>query len=147
MKTDLVVGGYGFHNNKLLLVLHKLQGLWLPVGGHIEENETPDDALRREFKEETGLEIVLLDTPSLPMVGNIKKHLARPFYSNVHTCKDHDHACAFYICEIPDTSTLKLNKELKEYIWVKENQVKDDRFPLDVQAQAQLAFNSYYSLR
>ena len=30
-------------------------GKWVGVGGHIEENESPDEALLREVKEETGL--------------------------------------------------------------------------------------------
>ncbi|MCR4280214.1 MAG: hypothetical protein NUV82_02175 [Candidatus Komeilibacteria bacterium] len=41
MKTDLVVAGYIFHQNKVLLVHHTKLGLWLPVGGHIDANETP----------------------------------------------------------------------------------------------------------
>ena len=54
MKTDLVVGGYIFHNNKLLLIHHNKLDLWLPVGGHIDPNEIPDDAIKREAQEEVG---------------------------------------------------------------------------------------------
>ena len=46
---------------KILLVSHKAivgdKDVWLPPGGGIEEGETAEDALRREFLEETGLEI------------------------------------------------------------------------------------------
>ena len=46
---------------KILLVNHKAivgdKDVWLPPGGGIEEGETAEDALRREFLEETGLEI------------------------------------------------------------------------------------------
>lgn len=34
------------------------RGKWIGVGGHIESNETPDEALIREIKEETGLNAV-----------------------------------------------------------------------------------------
>jgi 8-oxo-dGTP pyrophosphatase MutT (NUDIX family) len=34
--------------------------MWLPPGGHIEENELPDDAAVREVLEETGLRIELV---------------------------------------------------------------------------------------
>ena len=33
-------------------------GYWCPVSGHIEEDETQEDALRREVIEEVGLEVV-----------------------------------------------------------------------------------------
>ena len=31
------------------------EGKWMGVGGHIEEGETPDEAMKREIREETGL--------------------------------------------------------------------------------------------
>ncbi len=39
----------------VLLVQHKRLAAWLPVGGEIEEGETPLEAARRELFEETGL--------------------------------------------------------------------------------------------
>ena len=30
---------------------------WIGIGGKFEENESPDDCVRREFREETGLEL------------------------------------------------------------------------------------------
>ncbi|MBR0294721.1 MAG: 8-oxo-dGTP diphosphatase [Bacilli bacterium] len=32
-------------------------GKWMGVGGHIEKGETPDEAMKREIKEETGLSV------------------------------------------------------------------------------------------
>jgi 8-oxo-dGTP diphosphatase len=40
---------------KLLLVDHKLAGLWLPSGGHVEPGEDPRAAVVRELAEELGL--------------------------------------------------------------------------------------------
>ena len=42
-------------DNKIVLVKHKNRGWELP-GGHIEENESEKDALKRELSEEAGLE-------------------------------------------------------------------------------------------
>jgi len=46
-------------DGKVLLHLHPKQQLWLPPGGHIERDELPDDAARREIEEETGLKLRL----------------------------------------------------------------------------------------
>ena len=55
------VCGIYLENNKLLLVNHLLygsnNGFWYPPGGGIEFGERAEDALKREFKEETGLKI------------------------------------------------------------------------------------------
>jgi 8-oxo-dGTP pyrophosphatase MutT (NUDIX family) len=45
---------------KVLLHRHRKLGIWLPPGGHIEENELPDEAAIREVWEETGLRIELV---------------------------------------------------------------------------------------
>lgn len=47
-------------NKKILLVKHKKFNKWVQPGGHIEENETPEDCALREVYEETGLRIKLI---------------------------------------------------------------------------------------
>lgn len=32
-------------------------GKWIGIGGHLEENESPEECIRRECREETGLEL------------------------------------------------------------------------------------------
>ena len=48
-------------NNDKYLMLHRIkkqndmnQGKWIGVGGHVEDQETPEECLVREVKEETG---------------------------------------------------------------------------------------------
>ncbi len=43
------------HRNKKLN--DENAGKWIGIGGHIKENESPDECIRREIKEETGLKI------------------------------------------------------------------------------------------
>ena len=47
-------------NKKVLLVRHKKYNKWLQPGGHIEENETPEEAAVREVYEETGIKSTLI---------------------------------------------------------------------------------------
>ena len=50
--------------NGAYLMLHRVSkkndenhGKWIGVGGHFEKGESPEDCLRREVREETGLEL------------------------------------------------------------------------------------------
>ena len=45
-----------------LLHWHRKVGLWLPPGGHIEANEDPMQAARREALEETGITVEIVPT-------------------------------------------------------------------------------------
>ncbi len=47
------------YQNKVLLHLHKKLGIWIPVGGHIDRDELPEETAIREIKEETGLDVEL----------------------------------------------------------------------------------------
>lgn len=63
----------------ILLVDHKKSGLWLPPGGHVEPDEDPKETVRREAKEELGIEAdFLFDEPLMVTVtgtvGNVARH-------------------------------------------------------------------------
>ena len=51
---------------------HKKADMWIPPGGHIDKGETPEQTVRREWKEELGRElknekIVLFDISIIPI--------------------------------------------------------------------------------
>lgn len=65
--------------NQILLVDHKKAGLWLPPGGHVDPGEDPKETVRREAKEELGIDAeFLFDEPLLltvtKTVGNVARH-------------------------------------------------------------------------
>ena len=45
---------------RTLLLWHKRLGRWMPPGGHVEADELPEEAAKRECKEETGLDVEII---------------------------------------------------------------------------------------
>lgn len=65
--------------DQVLLVDHKKAELWLPPGGHVDPGEDPKETVRREAKEELGIDAkFMFDEPILltvtKTVGNIERH-------------------------------------------------------------------------
>lgn len=58
-KVRIRVCGLCWQNDSLLLVKHQIEGqpLWAPPGGGVEFGELLNETLKREFLEETGLEV------------------------------------------------------------------------------------------
>ena len=65
MKKQFTTSVYILHQGQVLLLMHPKLKKWLPPGGHVEENESPPEAAKREVKEETGLEITFIKQENL----------------------------------------------------------------------------------
>ena len=89
MKTDLVVAGYIIHDDKVLLIHHKKLNLWLPVGGHIEPGETPEDAILREVQEEVGCAFEF--HPKAEEKNNGQVRILKPTRMQVEKVPHHGH--------------------------------------------------------
>lgn len=59
MDRHFTVSVFIVHKDKVLLHLHKKAKKILPIGGHIELNELPEETCIREAQEESGLKINL----------------------------------------------------------------------------------------
>lgn len=86
------------HDDRVLLLYHQKLQKWLPPGGHMEANETPPEAARREVLEETGLEIEFVqqeniwverwnassfERPYLCLLENIPEHKSTPAHQHI----------------------------------------------------------------
>lgn len=143
MKLNLLVAGYIFFEEKVLLIYHKKYQMWLPVAGHIEVNESPDEALQREVQEEVNLSISFVQKNTLSLVGNIKENTALPFSTNIHVAGDHDHYCLYFVCTTNNISTFAVNSEIKEAKWFSKEELIEADISLDIREQALLAFEIY----
>lgn len=90
------------HRRVLLVPRTKppLVGWRLPPGGHVEPDERPDQAARREVLEETGLEVELADArPDLPFFLDDKvRRVVQPHHIQVEPIDDlHDHLDLIYV--------------------------------------------------
>lgn len=68
--NHFTTAAYIVSHKKLLLVLHPKFNKWMPPGGHVEKNESPDQTVKRETIEETGWQIEFY-----PKQSKLKKKL------------------------------------------------------------------------
>lgn len=78
---------------KTLLHWHAKHSMWLPLGGHVDPNESACEAAVREAKEEAGIEVELFHPRSA--LAKADEHV-RPLVSPVHVQNeiigpDHEH--------------------------------------------------------
>jgi len=100
---------------RILLVYHNKLNVWLYPGGHIEENETPDEALIREIYEETGLEVEIMGEidESLSDIDNDVTVLHKPYEilcERIRGKDEHYHIDMVYQCKILKNTQLKFNE-------------------------------------
>lgn len=73
---DFTATAFVVWRRRVLLHRHKKLRMWLPCGGHIEPNELPDEAVKRESLEESGVAIELVGERTLPIDDPLQ--LVRP---------------------------------------------------------------------
>ncbi len=129
---EFVVEGYVIKNGKILLMHHKKLDLWLPPGGHMEQNELPEESLKREIKEETGLEVSIDNTIKYPNEFNVKL-IGLPNHIQVENIKnDHYHIDLVYICRVIGGELLK-NEESKKLQFFSIDEIENlDKIPSEV---------------
>lgn len=93
------------HEEKMILVRHWYNSLWVMPGGGIHKHETPEQAAIREIKEELGIDIKQLDY----LLG---------VYSNIVKGKNDTVYC--FVVELDsqiEISCKKFNIEISDIIW------------------------------
>lgn len=93
---DFTVAVFIVRDGQILLVNHRKLKKWLPIGGHIEIGENPEQAALRETLEESGLDIELVgEKPSREFPGTTT--LIAPTFLDVHDISgDHRHIGMIY---------------------------------------------------
>lgn len=125
---DFVVNIVITHKNRVLLIHHKKLNMWLPIGGHVELDEDPDQALFREVKEECGLEIEVLNKkPNVVSEGT--KFLYTPSFVDIHNISEsHKHVCLVYFAESKSDKFILNEEEHINIKWFEEKELDDPSF-------------------
>ena len=86
-----------------------LSNFWEFPGGKIKNNESPDDTIVREIKEELSL--------------NINKKSLKPLSFNTYTYEEFNAIIFFYICRIWEGTPI--SKDKQKILWVEIDKLKN----------------------
>lgn len=125
---DFTVSVFIVHDETVLLVHHRKLGRWLPVGGHIEIGENPEQAALREAWEESRLEIELVGArPPREFPGTTI--LTAPSYLDVHDISgDHRHIGLIYFARAETGEVRLAESEHHDIRWFSRADLADPAF-------------------
>lgn len=148
-KIDFTTSIYIVRDNAVLLHMHKVLGIWLPPGGHIELDEDPNESAVREALEETGLEVSL--------VGEVKPYNSKfgardiipPRFLNRHFYDDtqvHEHVDLGYFARAEAGEPVP-EEGGGEIRWFTKADLESDQYEIvpDVRAHALVALEELAS--
>ena len=135
-KIDFTAEAFIVHKNKVLLRKHDKYKIWLSVGGHIELDENPNEAVIREVKEEVGLDVELFCKNSNHLIERDKyKSLIPPEFLNIHKINDtHQHIAMVYFAK-SNTEELILSEDEKSEgcKWFTKEELEDPQYQISEQ--------------
>ncbi len=120
---DFTVALFIVHEEKVLVIHHRKLEKWLPIGGHIELDEDPEQAALREAREESGLEIELVgERPPTTEPGT--RALIAPRFLDIHRISDtHEHIGMIYFARVQRGTTTLAAEEHHDIRWCSSDEL------------------------
>jgi 8-oxo-dGTP pyrophosphatase MutT (NUDIX family) len=125
----------GGASGEVLVILHRRLGTWLPLGGELEDGESPLLAARRELREESGLEghfpalVGALDGVPPGLLG----------YEEHEAGSKGTHMNFVFVCDVAPDAAVSPNHEFAECRWVGAAELDALSSPLNVRQFGHLA--------
>jgi len=149
MDRHFTATAYVLHKDRVLLHRHRKLAKWLPPGGHIEANETPPMAARREVKEETGLDIHFVEQENVTVSVPNAESFERPFLCLLEHIplfkghRAHQHMDMIYLAVPSNEKQLdSLPHSFRWFTWEEAKNLQPDVFPDTLQVIELLLKNS-----
>ena len=126
--VDFTIACYIVRGDRVLMIHHRALDKWLPLGGHIDPGEDPDQALLREIQEESGLEVEIV-APRAPLDDPTVKALYTPAHVNIHRITDtHSHVVNIYYARWKSGEPVLAGAEHHQIRWFTRAELRDPRY-------------------
>lgn len=139
---------YVVNDGAVALHEHEKLDMWLPAGGHLDRDELPHEAARRETREELGLEVDFVHPESARLESETARSIPKPqhFLLEDINVKDgdvgHQHVDFIYYgaAQSRDIDPGPGEAPAEAWVWyTPEELASDDRLPADVREAGQRA--------
>ena len=129
-KIDFTVAIFVVHEGRVLVIHHRKLDRWLPLGGHIELEEDPEQAALRETREESGLDVELLGERP-PTTGPGTRALIGPRYLDIHRISEtHEHIGMIYFARPKGGQVTLAQAEHHDIRWCTAEQLESLHPPM-----------------
>lgn len=132
---DFTATTFVVEERRTLLLWHNKIHAWLPPGGHIETNELPEQAARREVLEETGLQIEFIAPIDMEdKLGDVSV-LRRPVCILLeHIEPDHQHIDFIYYGRVTGGRLVIDERAASDCRWCNLDDLEDPEIPVDIRS-------------
>jgi 8-oxo-dGTP pyrophosphatase MutT (NUDIX family) len=127
---------------KVLLHLHKKHKHWYGLGGHVESDEDPVEAAKREAKEEAGIDVKIFSTHPLKTFTHAHELIAPALLMDQDINGDHRHIDCIYFGTTADSAKVRMNEEFR---WCSKKDIDAMDLQEDTRYIVKQAFGAYKS--